>query len=163
LTTNRARVRLIVIATLALPLTNCTTPDAVAKFCTSAVTTLASTITVFGDMKLSCLREVNSRQTFGTFKPPSESDAGCTAIGTQGDGAVAAAKILSDYFSAVNSLASFGSTKVATDAQNLITKTGDAVGASSPAQTALGSIAQVLVSAATSGTSKNSWRRILPR
>jgi hypothetical protein len=142
---------LIFIVTLALALTSCTTPDAVAKFCASAVTTLASANAVFGDMKLSCLREVNSRQTFGTFKPPSESDAGCDAIGVQGDGAAAAAKILSDYFSAVNALASFGTAKVATDAQALVSKTSAAVGAGTPAQTAIGSIANFLVSAAASG------------
>jgi len=130
---------------------SCTTPDAVSKFCGSAATTLTSAIPVFDDMKLSCLREVNSRNEFGTFKPPVQSDPNCTAIGNQAAGAAAAAKILSDYFSAINSLASFGTAKAGTDAQNLLSKTGAAVGASSAAQTALGSIAQFLVSAATSG------------
>jgi hypothetical protein len=80
-----------------------------------------------------------------------QSDPNCTAIGNQAAGAAAAAKILSDYFSAINSLASFGTAKAGTDAQNLLSKTGAAVGASSAAQTALGSIAQFLVSAVTSG------------
>jgi hypothetical protein len=78
-------------------------------------------------------------------------DANCTAIGNQADGATAAAKLLSDYFSAINSLASFGTAKAGTDAQNLVTKTAAAVGENAKAQTALGSIAQFLVSAATSG------------
>jgi len=64
---------------------------------------------------------------------------------------VAAAKLLSDYFSAINSLASFGSAKAGTDAESLLTKTGAAFGADSAAQTALGSIARVLTSAATAG------------
>ena len=151
MTVTRARVALICIGILELSLTSCATPDAVSKFCSSAVTTLTAANAVFDDMKLSCLREVNSRQDFGIFKPPSQSDPNCAAIGAQAVGAVAAAKILSDYFSAINSLASFGTAKAGTDAQNLVTKTGAAVGASSAAQTALGRIAQFLVSAATSG------------
>jgi hypothetical protein len=147
----RVRVTLLLVAILALSLMSCTTPDAVSKFCGSAATTLTSANPVFDDMKLSCLREVDSRNEFGTFKPPVQSDPGCTAIGNQAAGAAAAAKILSDYFSAINSLASFGTAKAGTDAQNLLSKTGAAVGASSAAQTALGSIAQFLVSAATSG------------
>jgi len=140
-----------VLLVLALSLMSCTTPDAVSKFCGSAGATLTSASSVFDDMKLSCLREIDSRNEFGTFKPSVQSDPNCAAIGDQAAGAAAAAKILSDYFSAINSLASFGTAKAGTDAQNLLSKTGAAVGASSAAQTALGSIAQFLVSAATSG------------
>lgn len=147
----RARITLLLVAVLALSLMSCTTPDAVSKFCGSAVATLTSANPIFDDMKLSCLREVNSREEFGTFKPPLGSDPNCTAIGDKAVGARAAAKLLSDYFSAINSLASFGTAKAGTDAQNLVAKTGAAVGASQEAQTALGSIAQFLVSAATSG------------
>lgn len=145
------RVALLSLLGLALLLVSCTTPDAVSKFCASAVTTLTSANPIFADMKLSCLREVNSREEFGTFKPLLQTDQSCTDIGNQAEGAVAAAKLLSEYFSAIDSLASFGTTKAGTDEQNLLTKTGAAVGASSAAQTALGSIAQFLVSAATSG------------
>ena len=145
------RFTLFLVAVLALSLMSCTTPDAVSKFCGSAVTTLTSANPVFDDMRLSCLREVNSRSEFGTFKPPLQGDPNCTAIGNQAAGAAAAAKILSDYFSAINSLASFGTAKAGTDAQNLLSKTGAAVGAISATQTALGSIVQFLVSAATSG------------
>jgi len=147
----RAQIPALVVTCLALALVSCTTPDAVSKFCGSAATTLTSAIPIFDDMQASCLREVNSREEFGTFKLPSQSDTNCTAIGTEADGAKAAAQLLSDYFSAINSLASFGTAKAGTDAQNLVTKTGTAVGASSAAQTALGSITQFLVSAATSG------------
>ena len=144
-------VALFLVAILALSLMSCNTPEAVSKFCGSAVTTLTCANPVFDDMKSSCLREVNSREEFGTFKPPVQSDTHCDAIGAQAAGAAAAAKILSDYFSAINSLASFGTAKAGTDAASLISKTGAAVGASSPAQTALGSITQFLVTAATSG------------
>jgi hypothetical protein len=149
----RIRVRLTLFLTLilALWLMSCTTPDAVSKFCASATTTLTSANPVFADMKQSCLREVNSRTAFGTFQLPNQSDSNCAMIGTQADGATAAAKVLSDYFSAINSLASFGTAKAGTDAQSLVTKTGAAVGAGSAAQTALGSIAQFLASTATSG------------
>jgi hypothetical protein len=147
----RARATLLSVAVLALSLMSCTTPDAVSKFCGSAVTTLTSANPIFEDMKLSCVREVNLKEEFGTFKPPLQSDPNCDMIGNQAAGATAAAKLLSDYFNAINSLASFGTAKAGTDAQNLVAKTAGAVGASSPAQTALGSISQFLVSTATSG------------
>jgi hypothetical protein len=153
----------LLVAVLVLPLVNCTTPDAVSKFCGSASTTLTSASLVFDDMKLSCLREINSRDEFGTFKPPVQSDPNCNAIGDQAAGAAAAAKVLSNYFSAINSLASFGTAKAGTDAQSLLSKTGAAVGASSPAQTALGSIAQFLVSAATSGYQRKQLEKDLPK
>jgi hypothetical protein len=48
-------------------------------------------------------------------------------------------------------VASFGTAKVGTDAQNLATQTAAAFGAKSDAQSAVGSIAQILVSASMSG------------
>ena len=163
MTQPRARVISIAIAVLTLALVSCVTPEAVSKFCGSATATLTSSNAVFNDMKLSCLREVNSREELATFKPAIENDANCAAIGTQAAGAAAAAEMLSDYFGAINSLASFGSAKAGTDAQNLLTKTGAAVGASSAAQTALGSIAQFLVSAATSGYQQKSLEKDLTK
>ena len=145
------RASILLTAAFALSAVSCTATDAVSKFCGSASTTMSSARPVFQDMKLSCLREVNSRKELGTFTLLTQDDSGCNAIGEQAAGAQAAAEILSDYFSALNSLASFGTAKVGTDAQNLLSKTGAAVGVNSSAQTALGSIAQFLVSAATSG------------
>jgi hypothetical protein len=92
-----------------------------------------------------------------------QSDPNCTAIGDQAAGAKAAAQVLSEYFSAINSLASFGTAKAGTDAQNLLSKTGAAVGANSKAQTGLGSIAQFLVSAATSGYQQKQLEEDLPK
>jgi len=123
---------------------------------------MASAYPIFDDMKLSCLRELDSRNEFGTFKPPVQSDPNCTEIGDKAAGVEAAAKILSDYFSAINSLASFGTAKTASNAQNLLSQTGAAFGASSAAQTALGSIAQFLTAAATSGYQQKQLERDLP-
>ena len=151
------------VTVLALSASSCTTPGEISDFCGSATTTLAAATPIFNDMKLSCLREIDSRGEFGTFKPPVQADPNCTAIGEQAAGATAAAKILSDYFSAINSLASFGTAKAGTDAQNLLSKTGAAVGTNSAAQTALGSMAQFLVSAATSGYQQRQLDKDLPK
>jgi len=151
------------VAVLALSLMSCTTPDAVSKFCGAASTMLTSAAPIFADMEQSCLREVNSRAEIGTFKSPLQSDPNCTLIANQAAGATAAAILLSDYFNAINSLASFGAVKAGTDAQNLATKTGAAVGASSAAQTALRSIAQFLVSAATSGYQRKQLEKDLTK
>lgn len=150
------------VACSLLLLGGCDTPDAISKFCGSSITTLSSSNAVFDDMKQSCLREVNSRQELGTFKPSLQSDPNCTAIGTQVEGARAAAAILSAYFSAINSLASFNTAKAGTDAQALATKTGAALGASSAAQTAVGAIVQFLTSAATSGYQQRQLEKDLP-
>jgi len=155
-------LRIFIALALLATFSGCTTPDAVSKFCGSATTTLTSAIPIFDDMKQSCLREVDSRNEFGTFKPPVKDDPNCAAIGNQASGAVAAARILSDYFSAINSLASFGTAKAGTDAQNLLSQTGAAVGASTAAQTALGSITQFLVSASTSGYQQKQLEKDLP-
>jgi len=156
---NRTRVVLIVVTISALLFAGCTTPDAVSKFCASAATTLASAKPVFADMKASCMRAADSREAIGAFtaaaddkKNPTMVDAvaSCNDIGKQGDGAAAAAAILSDYFSAINALASFGTAKAGTDAGALATKTGAALGANSAAQTAIGSIVGDLASFLTS-------------
>ncbi len=152
-----------ILALLVLSLSGCTTPAAVSQFCASASATLAASQPVFEDLKQSCLREVNSRVEFGSFTRPLEDDAACTAIGKQSEGAAAAAKILADYFRAINSLASFGTAKAGSDAESLLTKTSGAVGASSAAQTALGSIAKFLVTAATSGYQQRALAKDLPQ
>lgn len=112
-------------------------------------------------MKASCLREVNSRVEFGTFQPPIESDPNCTESGDQAAGAAAAAKLLADYFDAINSPATFNSAKTSTDAQTGATKAGAAFHEDTAAQKAMGSIAQFLVSAATSGYKLGSLERDL--
>jgi hypothetical protein len=141
-----------VVGILILAAAGCTTPESVTKFCATASTTLTAAGPVFSDMKQSCLREVNSRIPFGSFQLPVQDDPGCAMIGAQAEGAQAAAKILADYFNAINSVASFGAVKTASsDAKDLNTKTGPAVGADSPGQKALASIAMFLASTAASG------------
>lgn len=162
-----ARPHLLAAAAIAggltLSLAGCATPDAVARFSSAAVATLTSATPVFEDMKQSCLREVNSRQKLGTFRLPSEDSAGCNELGAQAEGAKAAALVVAEYFGAINSLASFGTAKAGGDAGDLVTRTSAAVGAGSPAQTALGSLAKVLVSAATAGYQTKSLEKDLTK
>jgi len=148
---NRAPIISVLVVLLELWLVSCATPDAVSKFCGSATSTLAAAAPIFDDMKQSCLREVNSRNEFATFTPPIQNEGNCSLIGDQAKSAAAAAKILSEYFTAINSVASFGTSKAGTDAQKLLSEATALGGANSATQTALGSIAQFLVSAATSG------------
>jgi hypothetical protein len=140
----------LVVLLLVFAMSGCTNPDSVAQFCSSATSTLSSAGPVFADMKQSCLREVASRADFGTFTFPPQDDPGCTAIGKQAAGAQAAVQVLADYYSAMNDLASFGSTKAGADAEALASQVGNAFGADSPTQNAVGSIAHIIVSASTS-------------
>ena len=145
------------VTTLAVVLVGCTTTDAISNFCGSAATTLASSSPVFNDMQGSCMRAVDSREPIGAYKTAAadpklaESVARCNDIGKQGDGAKAAAAILGDYFSAIDALASFGTAKLGTDAGTLAKNTSAAFGATSPAQTAIQSIASDLTTLLESG------------
>ena len=145
------RAYIFLPVSLLFALSGCTTPDAVSKFCGVAVTTLSSAKPLFEDMKQSCLREVNSRTSIGTFAPPVTEDKGCEAIGGKSSGAEAAVELLSDYYGAINSLALFGTSKVGGEAGVLAEKSGAAVGVGSPAQTALNSIATFVVNTGVSG------------
>jgi hypothetical protein len=118
---------------------------------------------VFDDMKQSCLREVNSRSEFFTFRPPLSSDPECSLIGDRAEGAKAAAKLLAEYFWAVNALASFGTAEAGKNAQSLATQAGAAAGAGTATQNALGSIAQFLVSTATSGYQRKNLEKDLTK
>ncbi len=133
---------------LVFALSGCTTPDSVSEFCASATSTLDAAGPVFADMKQSCLREVASRTEFGAFSPPAQDDTNCAAIGEKSAGAQAALSILSDFYDALNDLASFGSTKAGADAQGLVPQTGAAVGSGSSTQSALTSLAKMIASAA---------------
>jgi hypothetical protein len=148
---------------LLLALAGCNAPDAVSKFAASATATLSSAKPLFADMKQSCLREVDSRVPIGSFELPKQSDPGCDRIGEQAEGAEAAAKILSDYFTAINEVASFGTAQTGSDAQTLVSTAGTAVGAGSTAQTALSSMAQFLVSAGTAGYQRKSLNKDLTK
>lgn len=144
------RTSVLLTAALWFAFTGCTSPEAINKFCTASNATLSAAEPVFQDLEASCLREVNLRKDIGTFASV-QSDPGCDAIGKQADGAVAAAEILSDYFDAIGSVASFGTAKTASNAGALASQTANAVGAGSLAQQALGSMAQFLTSGVTGG------------
>jgi hypothetical protein len=151
-----------VVAISLLLLGGCNTPDTISQFCGASITTLNAANAVFDDMKQSCLREVNSRQELGTFKPPLQSDTNCTAIGTQVEGAKAAAQLVSGWFTVINSLASFNTAKTGTDAGALATQTSAAFGAGSDVQNAVGSIVTAIASALTSGYQQRQLARDLP-
>jgi hypothetical protein len=140
---------------LLLSTTGCDTPDTVSKFCASSNTTLTSAIPILQDLKGSCLREKNIERGLGSFETV-QTDPGCDAIGKQAEGAVAATQVLAIYFNAINSLATFGTAKTASDVSTLVSKTGSAVGAGSAAQTALGSISSFFTTAAISSHQQRS-------
>ncbi len=140
--------RLAFFAVILLMPSGCKTSSGVSKFCGSATSTLASADPVFRDLAATCLREVNIQKGIGSFEVV-QKDPSCELIAQQADGARAATRVLSDYFSALNSLATFGTAKVGSDASALLSRTGAALGATSAAQTALGSMASFLATAAT--------------
>jgi hypothetical protein len=140
-----------IVLGLALLFASCTSPDEVSEFSKVSVTTLNSAIPVFADFQMSCLREVNSTTPIGEFFPFKQEGDSCDEIRVQMKGAVAATRLLAEYFSAIDSLASFGTTTVSSDAQQLAEQASGAFGAGSDAKTAVGSIASFLTNAALSG------------
>jgi len=125
--------------------TGCNTPDTVSSFCSSAVTAISSTTTVLADLGPSCLRAVNDNTyALGSFTPPIGSDPGCAAIGTQADASIAAAELLSEYFSTLNSLATVGVSTASTDAGTLATNAAAIPGATADQKAAISSLAQDL-------------------
>jgi hypothetical protein len=136
----------IICALSILFVAGCDTPDSVSQFCSSAVTTLSSVTSVLADLEGSCLREVNTTHDLGTFTLPATSDPNCATVGTQAAAAQSAAKLLSEYFNTINSLASVGTAKASTDASALATNAAGAFDAGSAAKTAIGAIAQDLTS-----------------
>jgi hypothetical protein len=144
------QVVLAIVLTLAL-LLSCKTPDSIAKFCSSAVVTLRSGDALFDDMEASCIREAQTRESFGTFPVADPKPAACDDIGTQAGGLKAASKVLSSYFTALNDLASSGNSNVGDDAKDLFTEVSTQARLSAAPQKALASITGFLTRVATSG------------
>jgi hypothetical protein len=141
-----------IILVLALLLLSCNTPDSIAKFCAAGVAALKTGDAIFDDMKGSCLREVQSREPLATFTVlPSPSSTACDDIGKQADGLKAASQIVAKYFSALNDLASFGTSKAGDGAKDLLTKATTLGKLPAAPQTALASVAGFLVNLATAG------------
>ncbi len=108
---------------LTLIVTSCNTSDAVAKFCSSANSSLSSGNAIFQDIQPACVRGEVALTPFTSFDPvpllntqepggPPQSDP-CDTYKVQAEGLQAAGKILANYFVAMNGLASFGTTKLA--------------------------------------------------
>jgi hypothetical protein len=147
----RTRALVFVISLALTGSFSCDTPASVAKFASSAVTTLGTGDSFFDDMKASCVRELQTRESFGIFAVSDPDSSECDAIGKQADGLKAASKLLSSYFTALNDLASFGSTKADNGAKDLASKASGEAKLSAPVQGALGSVASFLTGVATSG------------
>lgn len=163
-TVPRRRLSLLPAAVLVLGATGCNTPETIGAFCTSAVTTISSTTNVFGDLGPSCLREVNDNTSvLGSFKPPVTSDQGCTAVANEADASIAAAKLLSEYFGALNSLATVGVSTASTDAGALATKAAAIPGSTANQQNAISSMAQDLSSGIMSAYQYRKLAEDLPR
>jgi len=146
----RAGSAVALVLALAL-LASCNAPDTVAKFCSSAVATLKTGDALFDDMKASCIREARTFEPVGTFAVSDSSPAACDNVGKQAEGVKAASKILSNYFIALNDLASFGTSKAGDDAKDLLTKASTEAKLGAAPQKALSSVAGFLTRAAMSG------------
>ena len=146
----RAGSAVALVLALAL-LASCNAPDTVAKFCSSAVATLKTGDALFDDMKASCIREARTFEPVGTFAVSDSSPAACDNVGKQAEGLKAASKILSNYFTALNDLASFGTSQAGDDAKDLLTRASAAARLSAAPQKALSSVASFLLRTAMSG------------
>ena len=102
---------------------SCNAPEGVAKFCSSAVTTLKTGDAIFDDMKASCIREAETRDPFGAFPLSDATPAVCEETGKKAEGLKDVSKIVSRYYTALNDLASFGSAKSGGDSAKA--KSGD--------------------------------------
>jgi hypothetical protein len=145
------KLAVLVIVPILCSLLSCNSSESIAKFCASAVVTLKIGDALFDDMKASCIREAQTRADFGTF-PVSDPDLpACNNIGSRTVGLKAASKLLSNYFTALNDLASFGTSKAGDDAKELLTKASTQAKLSAGPQNALVSIAGLLTRLATAG------------
>jgi hypothetical protein len=136
---------LAALLTFALLPLSCNAPDSIAKFSSSAVKTLKTGDAIFDDMRASCIREVQTREPFGSFAlsdapvPPE-----CDDIGKQAEGLKAASGLLTKYFASLNGLASFGTAKTSEDVEGLLSKATAQSKLSETHQKALASIAGLL-------------------
>ena len=129
----------------------CDTPGSVAQFCSSAVTTLKTGDVMFDDMEASCERIVEAGNEIGTFPTEERKTEVCGRIGMQAAILKSESQKLSDYFAALNALASFSSTGAQSSASSAASGAAQGTEMSDAEQAALGSIGSFLVQAATSG------------
>jgi hypothetical protein len=152
----------LVIALLFAPLPSCNAPDSVARFCSSAVVTLKTGDAVFDDMKASCIRDAQTFEPFGAFAATDPNPAACDNIGKQADGLKAASKLVLNYFTALNDVVNFGTSKAGDDSKAQAAKASSLAKLSAARQTALESVAGFLVrTAATGYEQKRMWEEII--
>ena len=123
------RASLVAALSLALVLYSCDTPDDIAKFCSSANTSLKSGDAIFDDIQASCLRARAAYAPFTSFEPnplkKSAEGESCDPYKDEVEGLKAANKILANYFVTLNSLASFGAVKASDDSSDSKKKATD--------------------------------------
>jgi hypothetical protein len=108
-------------------------------------------------MKASCIRDAQTFQPFGAFAVSDPNPTACENIGKQSEGLEAASKLISNYFTALNDLASFGTskatdaTKSSGDAKSLAATASSQAKLSEGREKALASVADFLAHAAMSG------------
>jgi hypothetical protein len=136
---------------LIVMMSGCDNPEAVAKFSSSAGATLKSGNAIFDDMKGSCLRALKTQTALGALQLDAPADAKCDNVGKSAEGLKVASELLADYFSALNDLASFGTSKLGDQASSLLSKATQSTYLKPATKTALGPIASFLTNAAVSG------------
>lgn len=132
-----------VLLVLAIGESACDTPASAAKFCASAVAALQPGPLLLDDIKASCIRELETQQDFGKFPIADPSAPECDAQGKQVEGLKAASRLLTEYFTALDNLASFDTAKPAEDVNALAGKAA--------MQKSAGAIAGFLTRVASSG------------
>ena len=140
-----------VLLVLAIGESACDTPASVAKFCASAVAALQPGPLLLDDIKASCIRELETQQDFGKFPIADPSAPECDAQGKQVAGLKAASRLLTEYFTALDNLASFDTAKPAEDVNALAGKVTAAAKMSESMQKSAGAIAGFLTRVASSG------------
>jgi hypothetical protein len=86
----------------------------------------------------------DNNYTLGSFQLPVASDPECDAVTAQANASIAAAKLLSEYFNKLNSLASFGTSIASTDAGTLAANATAVASLTTDQKTAMTSLAQDL-------------------
>jgi hypothetical protein len=149
---------------------SCASPEAIATFAGSAQKALAVAPPLFGDIHDSCVRRQSLRPNtpiLPAFVPPDSKDApaqnppalaACTRFASQAQALGSVSNTLSDYFKAVQQLASFDATGVSGANESAAANAASAAGLSYPQIESAGKLASVVTRAFTEGYQR---RRLL--
>jgi hypothetical protein len=124
--------------------TGCDTTASVAKFSTSAQTTLSSGTPIFEDLSASCSREVADHTPAGQFVANPAISPDCEEVADRVKGIEEVSQVLSAYFGTLNSLASFNTATTSTDMGKLASNASDLAKLNSDRKNALQSLAQII-------------------